>query len=133
MIVVIDACALLAFLRDEPGAEVVEQFLFDLTNECIVHAVNACEVQYDSVRSAGAELCDLTVRAIELAGVSIDRRLDPAFCRRVAILKGTVRASLADCFAIALANELDATVLTSDHHEFDAILANAVCRVIFIR
>jgi hypothetical protein len=43
------------------------------------------------------------------------------------------RVSLADCFAIALASRLDAQVVTSDHHEFDALVASGVCRVLFIR
>jgi predicted nucleic acid-binding protein len=43
------------------------------------------------------------------------------------------RVSLADCFAIALAQSLGGTVLTCDHHEFDAIAAANLCAVTFIR
>ena len=36
-------------------------------------------------------------------------------------------------FAIALAQRMDGTVLTSDHHEFDRIADESVCNVKFIR
>ena len=42
------------------------------------------------------------------------------------------RVSLADCFAVALGNKLDATILTADHHEFDALADRGVCAVGFI-
>jgi hypothetical protein len=34
---------------------------------------------------------------------------------------------------VALANKLGATVLTADHHEFDALAERGVCAVGFIR
>jgi len=43
------------------------------------------------------------------------------------------RVSLADCFAIALAQTLGATLITADHHEFDALLDKAVREIKFIR
>ncbi len=43
------------------------------------------------------------------------------------------KVSLADSFAIALAQRMDGTVLTSDHHEFDRIADESVCNVKFIR
>jgi hypothetical protein len=36
------------------------------------------------------------------------------------------RVSLADCFAVALANRLGATVPTAYHHEFEALADKAV-------
>jgi PIN domain nuclease of toxin-antitoxin system len=43
MTLVLDAWAIMAYLRDEEGAGVVEAaFMGD--NDCVVHAVNLCEV-----------------------------------------------------------------------------------------
>lgn len=42
---VLDACAIIAYLRDEDGADVVESAL--INDECIVHALNMCEVYKD--------------------------------------------------------------------------------------
>ena len=42
MTYILDACAIIALLRDEPGARIVEQLL--LEQNCMSHAVNLCEV-----------------------------------------------------------------------------------------
>lgn len=37
---VLDACAMLAFLRGEEGADKIETLLLDNNNRCMAHAVN---------------------------------------------------------------------------------------------
>ena len=51
MSTVIDASALIAFLRDEPGAGVVENVL-SAPEKCYAHALNLCEVYYDFFRAS---------------------------------------------------------------------------------
>jgi PIN domain nuclease of toxin-antitoxin system len=48
MIVILDACAVIAFLRDEPGGELVENYLINETYTCFIHAINLCEVNFIS-------------------------------------------------------------------------------------
>ena len=55
---VFDACALIAILGDEPGAEVVEDLLQETANRCLLHAVNACEVYYDLCRRGNTQDAD---------------------------------------------------------------------------
>ena len=43
MTFVLDACAIIAYLRDEEGADVVESALLG-DDACVAHAVNVCEV-----------------------------------------------------------------------------------------
>ena len=43
------------------------------------------------------------------------------------------RVSLADCFAIELTQRMNGVVLTADHHEFDVLAAQSLCRISFIR
>jgi hypothetical protein len=43
MICILDACAMIAFLRAEPGGEVVRDLLNDPSNRCFAHAINLCE------------------------------------------------------------------------------------------
>jgi hypothetical protein len=40
MVYVLDACSQIAFLRREPGADVIDGLLSDIGNECFTHAVN---------------------------------------------------------------------------------------------
>lgn len=57
-------------------------------------------------------------------------------CAMIAYLRGEPGAdkvSLADCFAMALTNRMQADLYTSDHHEFDPIAASGICSVKFIR
>ena len=129
---VLDACALIAFLRDEPGAEVVEQRLLD--GNCFAHAVNLCEVYYDCIRVDGEQRAGALISDLLEIGLIYRADMDEAYWKDVGGLKAHIaRISLADCFAISLARRLGLPVLTSDHHEFDNILAQGVCAVAFIR
>jgi predicted nucleic acid-binding protein len=134
MNIVLDAGAMIAFLRGEPGKEVVRDHLSDAGNACHAHALNLCEVHYDFIRLAGDRAAKAALRDLRRVGVRPARSLSAGFWMRVGYLKGTIRkVSIADCFAITLAEELDATILTSDHHEFDPLAERGVCRVTFIR
>jgi len=129
---VLDACALIAFLRGETGSEIVTQHLIE--GNTFAHAVNLCEVYYDCIRVDGEAKAEALVRDLLDAGVTSRADIDEDFWKDVGRIKaGISRISLADCFAIALARRLGVPVLTSDHHEFDNILANGICAVEFIR
>lgn len=53
MIFVLDACAMIAWLRDEPGADVVDGYVRNVNAQGLAHAINLCEVYYDARRNAG--------------------------------------------------------------------------------
>ena len=44
MIYVLDACAMLAYLGGETGADVVENVLLEANSLCVAHSINLCEV-----------------------------------------------------------------------------------------
>jgi PIN domain nuclease of toxin-antitoxin system len=50
--VVLDACALIAFLNDEPGANVVATILKEVPS-VEMSAVNLLEIAYDTIRTSG--------------------------------------------------------------------------------
>ncbi|MEI6415866.1 MAG: type II toxin-antitoxin system VapC family toxin [Pseudomonadota bacterium] len=134
MIVVLDACAMIAFLRDEPGAATVEQYLKNGESECLAHAINLCEVLYDFIRTAGEQNAHQAIQDLLADGVQCRSDMDTEFWQVAAHLKATHRRiSLADCFAVALANRVDAQLLTTDHHEFDPLVEKNICRFEFIR
>lgn len=41
---ILDACAMLAFVRREPDANVVDELLTENNTVCYAHAINVCEV-----------------------------------------------------------------------------------------
>lgn len=131
---VLDACAMIAFLRGERGADGVAALLSNPEHTCYAHAVNLCEVFYDFVRASDLRTARSALRDLSRVGVISRRDMGRRFWQQVGELKGTIRrVSLADCFAIALAQSLNAPVVTSDHGEFDALVARKTCRVVFIR
>ena len=133
-IYVLDACALIAFLRREPGATVIDGLLTNTNNLCFAHVVNLCEVYYDVVRSNDVSTALQAVSDLIAAGVQVREDIDTAFWQQVGNLKvNPGKLSLADCFALALALRTGATLVTSDHHEFDPIAALGLCPMVFIR
>jgi uncharacterized protein with PIN domain len=131
---ILDACALIAFLQEEPGAEVVEDLLEEPGSRCIVHAINAIEVQYDLLLRGANEDANALEQLLAQIGVELEHSLSESLSGAVAGLKARIRRiSLADCFALALAQKRDATLVTSDHREFDPIAEAGICRILFIR
>lgn len=130
----LDACAMIAYLRDEPGADAVESILNDKTHKCYAHAINLCEVYYDFLRAEDEETAKDAIADLISLGVEIRQDLDTAFWQEAGKYKAEIKKiSLADCFAMALANRLQAELVTSDHAEFDPIAESGACAVKFIR
>lgn len=82
----IDGCAILAFLRGEPGDSMVAGLLADDDNLCQAHAVNLCEVYYDTLRVAtaydpatGEAQAREDVAKVLAAGVRVREDLDRDF------------------------------------------------------
>lgn len=134
MIFVVDASAMIAFLRGESGAEVVAEALIDSQSRCFAHALNLCEVFYDFHRASGLKEATEAIRDLLHLGVIEDANLTPDVWKAAGSLKATLRrVSLADCFTIELAERLKGVILTADHHEFDVLAEQSVCSIKFIR
>lgn len=133
MIYVLDACAMIAWLRNEPGGDVVDSAVRDVNSQCLAHAINLCEVYYDAVRNDGETRAQEVIEDLRAVGVVERNDFDQSFWQAAGNLKAKGRISIADCFAIALTNRVGGTLLTSDHHEMDPIAAAGVCSITFIR
>ena len=134
MLYVLDASAMIAYLRAEAGAAVVLAELVNPQARCHAHAMNLCEVFYDFHRASGRERALSALEGLYRLGVRVNSNMTPEIWQSAGTVKSIHRrVSLADCFAIALAQHLGATILTSDHHEFDALATQGVCDIRFIR
>jgi predicted nucleic acid-binding protein len=113
---VLDAFAMLAFFRDEPAAQRVEELLTESAAGRLslrMTVVNAGEVYYRTVREFNDQRAEvvageLRTFAIELVDVSDDLAM------AAARIKGIHPISYADCLVAALAQRTSATVLTGD-------------------
>lgn len=133
MIYVLDACAVIAYLGNEPGADVVEQALLDPASRCLIHSINLCEVFYHFHRAGDEQAATDAVKDVRHLGIAERSDFDEEFWMESGRLKAQGRISLADCFAITLTNRTGGTLLTSDHHEMDKIAAAGTCSITFIR
>jgi PIN domain nuclease of toxin-antitoxin system len=134
VIYVLDGSAMLAFLRDEAGADVVEALLLDPSHTCIAHAINLCEVFYDYHRAGGEAVAQSALTRLLSATILPRADLDTGFWQEAGRRKAAFRrVSLADCFCMTLAQRVNGVVVTSDHHEFDAIAPLGLCPIQFIR
>lgn len=119
---VLDAFALLAYLRREPGWREVRALLANAAKqhaEVSICVVNLGEVLYMTERRLDAEQARAALGYIEqlpLQWIDADRLLT----LRAARVKAGHRVSYADAFAVALAQQLDATVVTGDP-EFQSV------------
>jgi PIN domain nuclease of toxin-antitoxin system len=121
---VLDACALLALLRNEPGADKVADAINaanDGKAEIVMHKVNLLEVYYDLYRSIGKEKADLILSEIMNRPIDINAEITDEIFAEAGRLKASYKISLADCFALAQAAISGGELLTADHHEFDTI------------
>lgn len=132
MTFVLHASALIAYLRQEPNAHIVKNILLSGA-DCMVHAVNLCEVYYDFLRAGGPSVADQAVLDVRAIGVIVVEDMDETFWKDVGWCKANHQVSFADYFAIALARKESAEVVTSDHREFEPVQRAGVCRVFFFR
>ncbi|MDE3066787.1 MAG: PIN domain-containing protein [Verrucomicrobiota bacterium] len=119
---VLDSFALLAYLRDEDGAELVQSLLEKASRRdmpMFMTEVNYAEVKYIVLRKDGREAwkevaASLGSLPVEFVPTTL------ALADTAADFKASHRISLADAFAAALAKEKKAELITGDP-EFKAL------------
>ena len=113
---VLDSFALIAYFRDEPGAEAVENLLVAAGRKdspLRMTDVNYAEVKYSIVRKDGAGAWKEAAEI--LRGLPIEfHPTSRAMADLAADFKARFRMSLADAFAAALAKEHKAELVTGD-------------------
>lgn len=119
---VLDSFALIAYFRDEPGAESLESLLVTAgRKDSPLHMsdVNYAEVKYSILKNDGVAAWEEAAKVLQ--GLPI--KFHPttrALSDAAAELKARFKISLADAFAAALAREMKAELVTGDP-EFKAL------------
>jgi ribonuclease VapC len=121
-VVVLDSFALVAYFRDEPGAEHVQQLLqkaAERDKPLFMTEVSYAETKYTLLRKEGEKVwaaCAEALDGLPILFVPADRRLADL----AAEFKARFKLSLADAFSAALAKEKKAELVTGDP-EFKAL------------
>jgi predicted nucleic acid-binding protein len=118
---VLDACALIAYLGGEEGADVVEKFIESKECKLYMHSLNLYEVYYDYYRNDGKDIADKLLSNLLKFPIIYEARIDLNLLKIAAEFKVKYKVSVADTVALALADMKNAVLMTSDHHEFDEI------------
>lgn len=113
---VLDGFALIAYFRDEPGAETMENLLVSAgKQDSPVHMteVNYAEVKYSIVKKDGEAAWEQAAKIMQ--GLPIDfHSTNRALADKAADFMSRFKISLADAFAAALAKEKKAELVTGD-------------------
>lgn len=129
---VFDTEAIIAYLYDEPGRSVVEEYLGDVRDgavEGLLAETNAGEILYLIARFEGIDdkpttdslrTADRDLRALERWGIQITR----ADWRLAAEVKADGHISFADAHGVALAHETDATLIAGADDDFETLPIN---------
>ena len=119
----LDSFAVLAFLKGEPAADLVEGMLSD-PDGCTLSVLGVSEVVDHLVRLAGVDEEEAVLDLVELgllapAPLDADGGLRAGRLRAARYHRTTCAVSLADCVAADLARALDGSLATADPHLLD--------------
>ncbi len=118
---VLDACALIAFFRQEKGDEKLLKLFKDKQAKIYLHAVNLGEVYYDTLRLTGKKQAQELFADVAKLPIEVVWILDTSFLELTGKYKTSFSMSYADAFVLALAEREKGVVISTDHNEFDAV------------
>ena len=133
---VLDACALIALLQDEAGADKVAEAINAANNgeaTISMNKLNLLEVYYNAYRSLGREQADMMLAEFKKQPVIIHHEISDEVFLEAGRLKATYKTSLADSIALAEAAVAGGELLTADHHELDVVEKNEEIQFYWIR
>ncbi|MBC7226911.1 MAG: type II toxin-antitoxin system VapC family toxin [Thermoflexales bacterium] len=135
MSVCLDAFALLAWLQEEPGTDLVDDFLNRAASKtefrCYMSWINLGEVYYRLFRARGPEEADAfwidarRTLPLSLVEVTAKRVLEAGR------LKARYPIAFADAFAVQLAREMDLPLVTGDP-EIQGLAKEGLLQVIWL-
>ncbi|GHV47229.1 hypothetical protein AGMMS49546_36620 [Spirochaetia bacterium] len=117
MTYVLDACALVAFFNQETeGIKVKELLEHTKAGKHTLYKsiVNLVEVYYHFIRDRGKMAADELLENMKYLPIEVIDTISEAVYRQTAHFKSHYHISLADAFACAAAQCLDATLVTKD-------------------
>jgi uncharacterized protein len=133
---VIDACALIAYLFDEKGADIFEDLLIQARNnqiEMVMHIINLGEVYYDILKRNDSTTARETYKYIRQLPIRFEDRINDQMIYKVGEFKTNFRMSYADSFAAAQTILLNGELLTTDHKEFEPLKQSNAIKINWLR
>ena len=117
---VLDACAVLALLKKEQGADIVKNVV-EGNFETFLHAVTLLEIYYNLAKELDIDRANLFFDLILQTKIKIIYEITENTIKNAGYFKSKYKISLGDSFVLAIAKLHNAKVVSSDHHELDII------------
>ena len=129
---VLDASALITYLKGEVGNQRLADLLGDDENTLAIHVLNLCEVYCCYYRTDGQPQAQV---AWEQAAriLQICSPIDDAFTKLVARWKVVQGLPMLDAVVAATAEKYACVLLTTDHNHFDPIAGMGLIGIEFLR
>ena len=121
---VLDACALIALLAGEPGAEKIRDIVQEAIDGIItlkMNQINLLEVYYCIINIYGQHEADKALEKIKEFPVEIIVGLADDVFKEAGRIKSKYKIPLGDSIAVAESSTGEATLVTSDYKDFQKI------------
>jgi PIN domain nuclease of toxin-antitoxin system len=129
---VLDACAVLALIKEEQGVEVVKKTI-ESNAVILLHSVTFLEIYYNIIKELGLDCATLYFEQMLQTKIEIIYQITESTIKNAGYYKSQYKISLGDSFVLATAKEHNATIMSSDHHEFDIIEKSENINFLWIR
>ena len=133
---VFDACALIAYINNEEGADVVECLLEKAVNDeitILMHKVNFLEVYYYIFKKYNEKAAFKLLENIEISPIKLNTEISNNILITAGRLKSLYMMSLADSIGLAEAIINNGYFVTADHHEINIVEEKENLNIIWIR
>jgi predicted nucleic acid-binding protein len=121
---ILDACALIALLANEPGAENVIKIIQNAIDGNIIvkiNQINLLEVYYDLCKTYGQNEANKALETIKKFPIEIIVGLSDEVFKKAGQIKSKYKIPLGDAIAMAECKINDGILVTSDHKDFEPI------------
>ena len=133
---VLDACALIALLHMEEGGDAVYDLFLQAKDNKValsMNKLNLLEVYYDVFRRDGEALALQIIQMVDDSPIRIISEISDDVFKEAGRLKASCKISLADSIALAEASASGGTLVTCDHHEFEAVEKSQPIKFLWLR
>jgi len=114
---VLDACAVIALLNDEGGADTVAELITRAgvgTDRLFMSGIQVLEVYYDRIYIKGREYAETVLESLYASPIIILSDVSRDIIQEAGRFKTSYSMSLGDTFAAASAKKLSAALVTRD-------------------
>jgi len=121
---VFDACALIAVLKKEKGADKINSLLEEAIigqSEIFMSSINLIEVHYGLLRTLEKEKANTVLENIYELPINFINTIDEVIFHESARLKAQYAIPLGDSIGLATAIRFGSVFVTSDHDDFEEI------------